>query len=244
MLPAFTHALGTNFYGVQTATVERPSPSWVSGLCANGATCNRDPVGDIVGQGPLLVFDSWKGPEPYCNDPCPPPKHDGRLFRIDNGAAVQIAASATELTPLGVDNGRILVNEGGGILAILDRNGTTLLTVTAPGATEASLGGPDLVVHRSAVLDVFDSTSGSLRHSWPLPAGTAVLEGAGDGLALYVAGDVAHLLRLADGSDVALPALGRDLHARLTHAGVFESYSVADPRYPGRVALVPVGATH
>jgi hypothetical protein len=244
VLPWFTHFLGTNFYGVQTATVDRPNPSWVTGLCANAATCNRDPVGDVVGQGQLLVFDSWTGPEPYCNDPCPPPKRDGRLFRIDDGAAVQIATSAAELTPLGVDDGRILVNEGGGILAILDRNGTTLLTVTVPDATEASLGGPDLVVHRGAELDVYDATNGALLHSWPLPAGTATLEGVEGGLALYVASDVAHLLRLTDGNDVGLPALGRDLHARLTPAGVFESYSVTDPRYPGRVALVPVGATH
>ena len=244
VLPSFAHVFGTNFYGIQTATVDHPGPGWIAGLCANDGTCNRDPVGDVVGWGSLLVFDSWKGPEPYCNDPCPPPKRDGRLFRIDNGAAVQIAASATELTPLAVDNGRILVDEGGGTLAILDETGAPLLTVADPGTTEASLDGHDLVAHNGAHLDVYDATSGAAVHSWPLPAATATLAGVDNGLALYVAGDVAHLLRLTDGTDVALPALGSDLHARLTPAGVFESYTVADARYPGRVTLVPVGATH
>jgi hypothetical protein len=242
-LPYWEHAAGTNSYGIQLSSVERPAPGWVTGLCppTSSGFCIRSPVGDAVGEGSLLVFDAWAGPEPYCNTPCPPPKHDSVLFRVDGGAAVRIASSSGELTPLGVDADRILVSEGGGTLAILDRTGATRTTAADPGLTEASLGGADLVAHRGSNLDAFDAATGALRHTWPLPDGAAVA-GVQSGIVVYVANDTVHLLRLADGKDAALPTAGRDVHAAITAAGLFESYTADDAIRPGRVSFVPLAA--
>src|SRR5439155_8565222 len=153
----FQHALGTNSYGVFAATLSIPNPSAIAGLCSTpSGTCIRAPAGDLVGSGSLLAFDSWVGPEPYCNLPCPPPKRDGRLYRIDNGEAVQIATSAAELTPLAVDSERILVGEGADTLAILDAAGKTLLTLAAPGQTGAELQGHDPAVQTRRIIADLD----------------------------------------------------------------------------------------
>jgi Tol biopolymer transport system component len=239
----FEHALGTNSYGLFVATLSAPNPRVVTGLCSTpGGICVRAPVGDLVGAGSLLAFDSWLGPEPYCNLPCPPPKHDGRLDRIDTASAMQIAASATALTPLAADNGRILVDAGNGTLVVTDANGTPLRSVSAPGFTEANLQGSDLVAHVGAVLDDFDATTGMLLHAWPVPA-ASVLEDVQGGIAVYVVGTAVHLLRLANGHDAAINAAGSGpVRAQLQPAGLFYSYVVSGGTRPGRVAFVPSSA--
>lgn len=238
----FEHALGTNSYGIFVATLSIPNPHPLAGLCTTpSGICIRSPVGDLVGSGSLFAFDSWLGPEPYCNLPCPPPKHDGRLDRIDATAAVQIATRTTSLTPLAVDNGRILVDTGNGQLVIVDANGATLQSVAAAGYSEANLQGSDLVVHIGPALLDYDAASGTLRHSWPVPA-SSTLEDVQAGVGVYVVGTSLHLLRLADGHDAAITAAGSGpVQAQLQPAGLFYSYAVSGTR-PGRVAFVPTSA--
>lgn len=239
-LPQFEHAAGTNAYGIYLSTIDHPNPTWVTGLCPAQSLqfCIRDPVGDAVGKGSLLVVDSWKGPQPYCNDPCPPPKRDGRLYRIDNGGALEIATSTAGLTPLAVDSDRILVEVDADELALLDAAGATLLTVSAPGHGAAQLQGRDLVVQSGLTLADYDAGNGALLHEWPLPA-DARLEDVQDGTAVYVTATDVHLLRLADGRDVAIHPPGHGaLHAQLEPAGLFYSYAVDDGVLPGRVAFV------
>jgi hypothetical protein len=224
-------------YFLWTATLDRPAAEF-PGLCPSQTLCD-DPLGDVVGKGSLLVFDSWRRPQPSCAQPCPGPKREGRLFRVDSGTAVQIASSSSELTPLAVDTGHILVDEGSGTLAILDASGADLLRVAAPGFAEARLQGSDLVVHAGATLDDYDSASGALLHAWLLPA-NATLEDVQDGVAVYVTSAQIHLLRLSDGRDAAITPPGAGpLHAQLEPAGLFYSYSVLDSDRPGRVAFVP-----
>jgi Tol biopolymer transport system component len=243
-VPQFSHAMGVNFYGIALAATTHPNPVEAGGLCRpgdgpRGGPCIRDPLGDIVGHGSLLVFDSWKGPQPYCILPCPPPKHDGRLYRVDGNAAVQIATSPLELTPLAVDGNRILVDAGAGALAVLNRTGSTRVTIPAPAATEAVLQGTDVVAHRGITLDAYDAATGALRHEWPVSA-DAVLEDVQSGIAVLADGTVIHLLRLADGRDAAITVPGSGpVHAQLERAGLFYAYGVDDANRPGRVAFVP-----
>jgi Tol biopolymer transport system component len=243
-VPQFSHALGVNFYGIGLATTTHPNPVEAGGLCRpgdgpRGGPCIRDPLGDVVGHGSLLVFDSWKGPQPYCILPCPPPKHDGRLYRVDGNAAVQIATSPLELTPLAVDGNRILVDAGAGTLAVLDRTGRTRLTIPAPAVTEAVMQGTDVVAHRGITLDDYDAATGALRHEWPVSA-DAVLADVQNGLAAFIDGSTIHLLRLADGRDAAISAPGSGpMHAQLERPGLFYAYGVDDAARPGRVAFVP-----
>jgi len=238
---SFEHALGTNSYGISTATVERPNPAWVGGLCPPQTIgfCIRDPLGDVVGHGSLIAFDSWKGPEPYCNLPCPPPKRDGRLYRLDNGNAVQIAASPHELTPLSVDGEQILVDEGSGTLAVFDAMGSRTMSVDVGDHTAAKLQGRDLVVQNGLGLEDYDAETGTLLHSWPAPT-DASLDDVHNGTAVYVTAAEVHLLRLADGRDLAIHPPGHGpLHAQLEGPGLFYSYNVDDGARPGRVAFVP-----
>jgi Tol biopolymer transport system component len=240
----FEHAAGTNSYGISTATAARPNPTWVGGLCPPTTIgfCLRDPLGDVIGHGSLLVFDSWKGPEPYCNLPCPPPKHDGRLYRFDNGNAVEIAASPHGLTPRSVDGDRILVDEGSDTLTVFDKTGARLTSVVVPNHTAAKMQGRDLVLEENLSLTDYDADTGALLHSWPV-SNDAVLEDVQDGTAVYVTATDAHLLRLADGRDVAIHPPGHDpFHAQLERAGLFYSYTVDDGVLPGRVAFVTSAA--
>ncbi len=86
----------------------------------------------------------------------------------------------------------------------------------------------------------YDADSGALLHEWPLPPGDRQFEGLRDGVAVLVSGREIHLFRLADGQDavIELPGAGRVL-AQLDESGLFYSYSVDDPTYPGRVAFLP-----
>jgi Tol biopolymer transport system component len=224
-------------YFLWTATLGRPAAEF-PGLCPSQPLCD-DPLGDVAGKGSLLVFDSWKRPQSSCDQPCSGPKRDSRLFRIDNETAVQIASSSGELTPLAVDNGRILVDHGSGTLAILDANGAELVEVAAPGFTEPRLQGSDLVARAGGTLDDYDAASGVLMHAWPVPA-DAKLQDVQDGLAVYATSSDIHLLRLVDGHDSTIRPPGTGLlHAQLEPAGLFYSYSVLDSDRPGRVAFVP-----
>jgi hypothetical protein len=212
----------------------------VQGLCPFDFC--EDPLGDVVGKGSLLVFDTWKRPQAHCAQPCVGPKQDGRLFRIDGNKAVQIAASSGELTPLAVDDGHILVDEGSGQLAILDSAGTELSRISVPGLSEATMQGSDLVVHVGATLDDYNAANGVLLHAWPMPAG-AILEDVQGGTAVYVTSADVHLLRLDDGHDAAITPPGSGpLHAQLEPGGLFYSYTAANPERPGRVAFVPTGS--
>jgi len=229
--------------GIWVATSEVPRGRYLQGVCPQPGVCEDAPaIGDVIGKGSLLVFDSWKRLQATCGDTCHGPKQDGRLFRIDDGTAVQIAASSGELTPLAVDNGRILADEGSGTLAILDSNGAEHLKIAVPGFTEATLQGRDLVVHTGETLADYDATSGVLVHAWHVPA-DAKLQDAEDGVALYVTSTDVHLLRLVDGHETIIaPSGSGPLHVQLEPAGLFYSYTVSDPERPGRVAFVPAAS--
>src|SRR5262249_46844252 len=225
-------------YFLWAATLERPRNS-IQGFCSG--IC-QDPVGDAVGKGALLVFDTWKAAQTPCYDPCSGPKRQSRLFRIIDGTAVQIASSDGELTPLAVDGDRVLVNEGAGTLAILGSTGTELVKVTAPGMTEATLQGSALVVHAGQALFDYDSTTGALLHEWPLQADSALAD-VQDGTALVVTSANLELIRLSDGQEaVVTPPGERPFHAQLEPPGLFYSYSVPDSQQPARVAFIPAAS--
>jgi len=77
-------------------------------------------------------------------------------------------------------------------------------------------------------------------HEWPLSGGAPRLEDLDSGIAVYISDAYVHVLRLADGRDVALPSLGTSPQAQIEPAGLFYSYNVSDPTYAGRVAFIPL----
>jgi WD40 repeat protein len=245
--PVSTHQAGTNWRGILIGTRDQPAFEHLTGLCTTVPSgspffCVRPPIGDLKAQGSLFVFDSWEGPDFYCDQPCPPPKRNGGLWRVDGSSAVEIASSGGALTPLAVDAGRILVDHEDGTLELMSSGGSSLQTfhVDTGDFLGAKVQGRDVVVLKRDTIADYDADSGALLHEWPLPPGDRQFEGLRDGVAVLVSGREIHLFRLADGHDavIEIPGTGRVL-AQLDESGLFYSYSVDDPTYPGRVAFLP-----
>jgi WD40 repeat protein len=108
-----------------------------------------------------------------------------------------------------VDDGRLVVS-GGGLVRILNPDGSLLLTLPLE-PLHAALSGDDLVVQLDGELRDYSATTGMLLHSWPLAASTqqalgSALQDVARGLAVYTADGQLHLLRLSDGSDTIIGA--------------------------------------
>jgi hypothetical protein len=187
----------------------------------------------------------WRVLDPGSAGRCP--TFDGR------GPCREIARAEGELVPLAVDSDRIVARRADGTIALLAADGTDLLALPfAPGeALGAELAGDDLVVLVEGELRDYDASTGVLLRAWPLPrvpsggpcglergmCGDPALrlEDAARGLAAYVLDGQLHLLRLADGRDVAIAAATA---AQLEETGLFYAYA-GDPPYPGRIRFVP-----
>jgi Tol biopolymer transport system component len=240
----FFHFAGLDIFDLYSSTTAAPQPTLIHDICFSDNPDCLNPVGDLVGHGDLLVFDTWTEscPQPSYPSPCAiAPKRNGRLWRLQGGHATQIASSAGALTPLAVDGERILVDHGDGTLSILNPDGTPIQTLKIETADflSAKLQGDDLVVLTHSSMQDYDANTGALRHEWPLAEGSPRLEDLQDGIAVYVAGDYIYLQRLSDGHSLALPALGHEPHAQLEPAGLYYSYNTDDATYPGRVVFVP-----
>jgi hypothetical protein len=172
-------------------TRDRPALEYLTGLCTNSPYyCIRPLIGDLKAQGSLFVFDSWEGPDFYCSQPCPPPKRNGGLWRVDGSTAVEIASSGGALTPLAVDAGRILVDHEDGTLELMSSGGSSLQTfhVDTGDFLGARAQGRDVVVLKHDTIADYDADSGALLHEWPLPPGDRQFEGLRDGVAVLVSG--------------------------------------------------------
>jgi hypothetical protein len=185
-----------------------------------GCTVANQGLGDLVGAGDLLVFSRWREdlPPAACGLAV-----SQQIYRLDASGCPcpEIASSAGPLLPADVDGGRI-VAVGTNAILLLDRTGRQLPAVPVR-ALAAQLSGPDLVVAVQGELLDYDASSGSLLQSWPLPDVATggfcgnphpwacpqtplVLQDAAHGLAAYVVDGQVHVLRLADGTDVAVGA--------------------------------------
>jgi hypothetical protein len=227
----FGHVTGRVWVGTNNAPNFQP----VTGVS------DIEPTSDVFGNGALIAFDSW--------GPCGPgertcaPKTNGRLYRLDGMNAIEIGSSTGGLTPLAVDDGRILVDHENGTLELMRSNGSPLQTfhVYLGDFLGAKLQGHDVVVLKHATIADYDAESGALLREWTFV--TSVdrrLDDVQDGIAVYVSGTQVHLLRLSDGHEavITVPGDGPVL-AQLEPSGLFYSYTADDPKYPGRVAFVP-----
>jgi hypothetical protein len=235
---SYLTAQSRDIWRVENATVAIPRGRFVQ-----PPHCCSEPVTNLVGDGALLAFTKW-GPCRFSqNEQCArESKRNGRLFRLDGGRAIQVAASPGALTPLSVDAGRILVDRENGTLELMTPQGTILRTfhLNAAIVRGARLQGRELVVLTTASVEVTDVETGAFLRRWPLPLQQARLEDVQDGVAVLVAEKRISLLRLSDGrgAEIDVPGSGPVL-AQLEPAGLFYSYRADDARYPGRVAFIP-----
>jgi hypothetical protein len=102
------------------------------------------------------------------------------------------------------------------------------------------LQGNDLVVQTPTALEITNATTGEFERRWPLPAPDATLADLQDGTAVLVGGTNIYLERLSNGKVATIPAPGSaPVLAQIDSAGLYYSYTVNDPTYPGRVAFLP-----
>jgi len=250
------------FAGGTSAWLDREESDWDS-IVAGTAKGKRghvesidmvynrdDAVGNLMGHGQLLVYNSWDPP---------------RLWRIVDGGTKLIARGPDAADVVAVDNGRIAVLRPDGALAVLDAQGRELSAFHlggTPSNQSIRLTGSQLVVLRGGQIDshlfvddkafavlrtgqiqVRDARNGTVEKRWPVTAtnGPVVLDGARNGFAAYIDGLVIHLLRLSDGRDVALSIPGEEgpVAVDLEPDGLYYSFNEADGRLPGRVCFVP-----
>jgi hypothetical protein len=149
---------GSNSNRVYAGTVKWPAPQPL--LPESDA-----PAGDLVGDGELMVFDTWARTGYCIGSACySGAKRDSRLFRFDGGSAARlITSSAGQLTPLSVDVGRILVDRGDGVLELMSASGGSLRTfqLNAALVRGARLQGRDLVVLTPTAIEVTNAETGA-----------------------------------------------------------------------------------
>jgi len=173
-------------------------------------------VGDLAGSGSLLVFSSrdQKFRDPCCGSGIVTTEQ--RVLRAGPAGCPcpTIASTPGPLTPFDVDGGRILAG-GENETWLLDAEGKLLLSIRA-SARAAALSGSDLVAHVGDELRRYDTGTGALLHTWPVPGGLQ-LQDVARGLVAYVLDRRIHVLRLADGVDATI---GPGTVARFMDAGL------------------------
>src|SRR5262249_27246277 len=198
---------------------------------ANGCAVGPGGDGDLVGDGNLLVFSTWRD-----DDNCPARTLEQSIFRVDAGhcPCPAIGSSPGPLVPFDVGEGRIVAG-GENATVVYDAAGAQLAFVpVSPLAAQIS-GSNLIILVRGRLLD-YEAGTGSLLHTWPLPdvpsAGDCgsphygtwecrqarlVPEDAAHGLATYVLDGHVHVLRLNDGADANI---GAGSLARFTDRGL------------------------
>jgi hypothetical protein len=236
-----------------TATLRRPlaTTKLVDVRAHSTAGVVGDWVGNVHGDGSLLVFNTWSvcesdGGEDYkCAEGTPPGLHihDEKLWRIVGPHKRLILASPDELTVLSVAAGRILVQRADGSLELRGADGRLLRSFpfAAREVKGALLDSSELVVlHRvrgRLTWSVFDPKSGDER---TLAAQTGAIPADVErGLLVYIVGRVVHVQRLADGRQTRFTTpRGSYPGAQIEPSGLFYSYSLGRE---GRVRFVPLG---
>jgi hypothetical protein len=239
-----------------SAALQRPRPATrlTGDKVRDSDSLDGDSIGDVRGDGSLLVFNTLSACEVTeggsCFEGSPPGLHifNENVWRVDGRKKRLVLASPDEARILSVAAGRILVRRGDGSLELLRKDGSVVRAFSfRPNEVRgAALDASELVVlDRSGRLRfrVFDPVSGEQRKVLTAEAGATQLD-VEHGLLAYVVGRVVHVLRLTDGRErrFIAPAM-RSPHgysvpvqAQIERAGLFYSYQA---RQGGRVRFVP-----
>lgn len=223
---------------------------------------------NVLGDGALLVFDSWSVctayPVDWEIDPSEPQcevKASGKkivlvysaqkLRKVTNGKGVKIVSApdieagglrTMSLTVVAVDAGRIATQQPDGSVTVYSAVGSVLKKIAVPtGAfSRFALQGSQLATIRDGNLELYDVGSGTLVKTIPLAAG-AVLRDLHKGLAVYVSGRKIMVRRLSDGKKLTYSPPGKGpVNAQIESSGLFYSYNYKVGHSPGRVVFVPL----
>jgi hypothetical protein len=249
---AWVHFSGGNYQQASLATASSRKPRsvrYLTGLMyrTTGNTVG-DWVGNIHGDGRLLVFNTWSVCESVikggkCRQG---PLRDLRIYnekiwRIVGHRKRLVFATRGEATVLSVAAGRILVHRADGSLELRTADGHLLrkLHFEPKEMRGAVLDATELVVlahGHGLTWRVFDPRSGHEKGALPA-APHAVAADVERGLLVYTIGRVVHVLRLSDGREKRFvsPAVF-PVQAQIEPSGLFYAYPM---RNEGRVRFVP-----
>ena len=249
---AWVHFEGGNYQQASLATASSRKPRsvrFLTGLLyrTTGNTVG-DWVGNIHGDGRLLVFNTWS----VCESLIKGGKcregpliglriYNEKIWRIVGHRKRLLFATRGEATVLSVAAGRILVHRRDGSLDLRGADGRLLHTFPfePKEVRGAVLDASELVVlDRSKTLTwrVYDPASGHEKSTLPAVP-RAVAADVEHGLLVYTIGRVVHVLRLSDGREKLFvsPAVF-PVQAQIEPSGLFYAYP---KRYEGRVRFVP-----
>jgi hypothetical protein len=226
----------------------------------NGNGAGFDPDGDYVGQlfgeGSVLVFNRWTVCDP--NNPESPgkscPRKDPatglakeKLIRVVGGRPVVVKSGAGSYRLVAVGGGRMAVESAGGAVTVLGPSGTRVAGVPAladnpPRAV--TLSRTQLAVERTFTLDLYRPATGTKKRSLALgPAAPFELTSVNAKLALLRGPRRLVLVRLSDGKLISLPlrtsTAASLVDARLTEAGLFYAYNKPKAAMKGRIVFEP-----
>jgi hypothetical protein len=182
------------------------------GLASSGYLCAENCVGNVAGDGKLLVFNTSNRLQ-----------RKWRLWRVIDGRRKRLLRTdSTSSEVQAVDAGRIVVNRPGGRYEMLNATGDRIGTYHLDTRFRVLLSGNSLVAKTATGIITLDVRTGSVEHRWRLSRG-ARLEDVDGGWLVYVVGTTIHFLRLVDGHNVAvpLPRAAKPVHAQLERAGLF-----------------------
>ena len=207
-----------------------------------------DWVGQLLGDGPLLAYNSWKV---VCDsgEGCPPGQvrlSGQKLVRISAGRRLVVKRGAGSYPLSAVGGGRMAL-ESAGAVTVLAPRGSRVATVPAVAGNPpraVALSRTRLVIARTFTLDLYDPATGAKAKSLPLgPAAALKLAGVNSKLALLRGPRRLVLVRLSDGKLISFPLRSgtakRFVDARLDGGGIFYAYNVLRGSAKGRIVFEP-----
>jgi hypothetical protein len=191
---------------LRTASLPRPRERQLASAARYGDIEVQEGswIGHLVGSGNLIAVNRWstnaKGTVKR-----------SELDLVGPNGLRRVLLGSTSIFAQSVDSGRIAVLRADGTVGVYDASGKLLLEVAPKSAREVALRGNDLLIlTKTRSLEIYDSRSGALRRSWPVPKGAATLD-AYAGLAAYADHPVysgqrfrVHVLQLTTGKDVVV----------------------------------------
>jgi hypothetical protein len=197
-------------------------------------------IGGLVGSGSFLGVNRWFTGPTGATGSVRLQRITARLSDLAEGPDTKLAQST--------DGKLLAVLRDDQTVGIYSTAGTLLRSVTPTGGpTELALRGDFLVALTTANrLEVFNTRSGRLLHSWRVPAGARFLD-VSSGLAAYAApraggGDprVVHLKRLSNGKDRIVATTPRVTGVQLEPGGLVYAVNRIAAGQPGYLVFVPM----
>jgi hypothetical protein len=192
-------------------------------------------IGGLVGDLDLLAVNTWQTDDTGGISAAALRRIDrSGLHAISSGLQTYLAASA--------DAGRIAVARSDGTVALYTAAGKELRTIVPSSVQEVALQGGDLAVLTTArTLEVYSAATGKRRATWSVKPGATRLD-VSSGRAVYAVDRSVHIIRLADGKDIALPAAPRAVEALAieTDGLVYAYNSLKGIKEIGNLAFVPM----